>query len=114
MRQKSVPEKEPATQVVKNIRRATRRKIRSACTGRPAQGGQYRRALQPRGNRQEPLLPLVERLSRGGEQETGWRYGPADYNHRRYHESIHKRHVFNSPDTCGEAAASVIPIVSAS
>ena len=42
MRQKSVPEKEPATQVVKNIRRATRRlaaedKIRmywKACAGR--------------------------------------------------------------------------------
>jgi hypothetical protein len=27
MRQKSVPEKEPATQVVKNIRRATRRHL---------------------------------------------------------------------------------------
>ena len=41
MRQKSVPEKEPATQVVKNIRRATRRhfsaedKIRwKACAAR--------------------------------------------------------------------------------
>jgi transposase len=46
MRQKSVPEKEPATQVVKNIRRATRRhfsaedKIRivlEACAARSSQ-----------------------------------------------------------------------------
>src|SRR2546430_4663727 len=81
MRQKSVPEKEPATEVVKNIRRATRRHFLSGrqdphCTGRPARRGQYRRALPPRGDRPEPLLPLVERLSRGREEATGWRYGP--------------------------------------
>jgi hypothetical protein len=50
MRRKSVPEKEPATLIVKNIRRATRRhfsaedKIRIS-TGRLARRGQYRRAL---------------------------------------------------------------------
>src|SRR5258706_226736 len=46
------------------------------CTGRPARRGQYRRAMPPRGDRPEPLLPLVERLSRGREEATGWRYGP--------------------------------------
>src|SRR5262245_8764937 len=46
------------------------------CTGRPARRGQHRRALPPRGDRPEPLLPLVERLSRGREEATGWRYGP--------------------------------------
>jgi hypothetical protein len=68
MRQKSLPEKEPATQVVKNIRRATRRhfsaedKIRIVLEGLRGEG----RALP---------LPLVERLSRGGEEMTGWRFG---------------------------------------
>ena len=80
MRQKSVPEKEPATQVVKNIRRATRRhfsaedKIRIVLEGLRGDGSIA--ALPPRGDRPEPLLPLVERLSRGGEEATGWRYGP--------------------------------------
>src|SRR5207344_915354 len=45
-------------------------------TGRPARRGQYRRALPSRGDCPEPLLPLVERLSRGREEATGWRYGP--------------------------------------
>jgi hypothetical protein len=79
MRQKSVPGKEPATQVVKNIRRATRRHFSAEdkiphCTGRPARRGQYRRALPPRGDRPEPLLSLVERLSRGVEEATVERF----------------------------------------
>jgi hypothetical protein len=63
MRQKSVPVKEPVAQVVKNIRRATRLhfsaedKIRIVLEG--PRRGQYRRALPPRGDRPEPLLPLV-------------------------------------------------------
>jgi transposase-like protein len=116
MRQKSVPEKEPATQVVKNIRRVrrtlekigipratfyrwydlyrqgglldepddfklfgggvphrgdtSRRKTRSALYWK----GCAARTLSP--SSPEPLLSLVERLSRGGEEATGWRYGP--------------------------------------
>ena len=53
MRRKSVPEKEPAIQVVKNIRRATRdtsrRKQDPHRTGRPARRGQYRRARRREG-----------------------------------------------------------------
>jgi hypothetical protein len=81
MRQKFVPEKEPAAQVVKDIRRATRRhfsaedKIRIVLEG-PARRGQDRGALPPRGHRPEPVLRLVERLSRGGEEVTNWRYSP--------------------------------------
>jgi hypothetical protein len=63
MKQKSVPEKEPATQVVKNIRRATRRHFSAEdkdphCTGRPARRGQYRRALPPRGDRPDANVIL--------------------------------------------------------
>ena len=80
MRRKSVPEKEPATQVVKNIRRDAATLLGRGQdphrTGRPARRGQYRRALPSRGDCPEPLLPLVERLSRGREEATGWRYGP--------------------------------------
>ena len=76
MRQKSVPEKEPATQVVKNIRRATRRhfsaedRIRIVPEGLRGDGSIA--ALPPRGDRPEPLLPAVE----AAEEATGWRYGP--------------------------------------
>ena len=66
MRQKSVPEKEPATQVVKKSSRDAAALLGGRqdphCTGRLARRGQYRRALPPRGDRPEPLLPLVERL----------------------------------------------------
>jgi hypothetical protein len=81
MRQKSVPEKEPATGVVKKIRRATRRhfsaedKIRIVLEG--LRGEDSIAALRRReGDRPEPLLSLVARLSRGREEATGWRYGP--------------------------------------
>ena len=62
-----VPEKEPATQVVKNIRRATRRhfsaedKIRIVLEG--LRGDDYRRAVSPRGDRAEPVLSLVKKTS---------------------------------------------------
>ena len=61
MRQKSVPVREPATQVLKNIRRATRRhfsaedKIRIVLEGLRGEDS-YRRALPPRGDRPEPLF----------------------------------------------------------
>ena len=77
MRQKSVPEKEPATEVVKKIRRATRRhfsaedKIRIVLEGLRGEDS-IAELCRPEG----PLLPLVERLSRGREEATGWRYGP--------------------------------------
>jgi hypothetical protein len=43
MRQKSMPVKEPATQVVKNIRRATRRHF----SARPRAGQEYQTRLKP-------------------------------------------------------------------
>jgi hypothetical protein len=76
MRQKSVPVRAPAEQVVKDIRRATRRhfsaedKIRIVLEGLRGEG-QHRRALPSRRHRPEPLLPLVEGLPRGG-QRSGW------------------------------------------
>src|SRR5256885_6578949 len=81
MRQKSVPEKEPATEVVKKIRRATRRhfsaedKIRIVLEGLRGEDS-IAELCRREGDRPEPLLPLVERLSRGREEATGWRYGP--------------------------------------
>jgi hypothetical protein len=58
MRQKSVPEKEPATQVVKNIRRATRRHF-SAETQRSCGLTELRATLrrQPRDN---PVRTAIE------------------------------------------------------
>ena len=84
MRQKSVPARAPAEQVVKDIRRATRRhfsaedKIRIVLEG-PAWRGEHRRAVPARGNRPEPLLLLVEGLPRGGQEAAGGRYGPGSH-----------------------------------
>jgi hypothetical protein len=75
MRQKFVPEKEPATLVVKNIRRATwptfsaEDKIRIVLEGLGARTASPTFAVA-RGF-PEPLLPLVERLSQGLEEATG-------------------------------------------
>ena len=65
MRQKSGPEKAPAEQVVKDIRRATRRqfsaeeKIRIVLEGR-ARRREYRRTVPARGDRLIDVLRLVE------------------------------------------------------
>ena len=65
MGQKSGPVKEPAEQLVKEIRRATRRqfsaeeKIRIVDV-RAARREQHCRAVPSRRDRPEPLLPLVE------------------------------------------------------
>ena len=81
MRQKSVPEKEPATQVVKNIRRATRRhfsaedKIRIVLEGLRGEDS-IAELCRREGIVQNLYYSLVERLSRGGEEATGWRYRP--------------------------------------
>src|SRR5205807_2117586 len=78
MGQKSGPVKEPAEQVVKEVRRATRRqfsaeeKIRSP--ERSARRGQHRRAVPPRGDRPEPLLPLVEGIFGGWQEAPGRRH----------------------------------------
>src|SRR5262249_28660184 len=40
-----------------------------------ARRGQYRRTMPPRGDRREPLLPLVKGISGGGEEAPGWRHG---------------------------------------
>jgi ribosomal protein L31E len=53
MRQKSVPEKELATEVVKKVRRATRRHFSAEDKISIVLEGQYRRALPPRGDRRE-------------------------------------------------------------
>ena len=73
MRQKSVPAKEPATQVVREHPSRDAATLFGGrqdphCAGRAARRGQYRGALPSRGDRPEPLLPLVERLSRGGKK----------------------------------------------
>ena len=81
MRQKSVLGKEPATQVVKNIRRATRRhfsaedKIRIVLEGLRGEDS-IAELCRREGDCPEPLLPLVERLPRGREEAIGWRYRP--------------------------------------
>ena len=68
MRQHSNSAKDPAEKVVKDIRRATckqylaEEKIRIVLEGLRGEG-QHRRALPPRGDRPEPLLSVVERLS---------------------------------------------------
>ena len=79
MRQKSVPEKEPATQVVKNIRRATRRhfsaedKIRIVLEGLRGEDS-IAELCRREGIVQNLYYRWVERLSRGGEEATGRRY----------------------------------------
>ena len=78
MGQKSGPVKEPAEQVVKDIRRATRRQFsaeeKHSAVG-PARRGQHRRVVPARGDRPEPLLPLVEGISAGWQTAPGGRHG---------------------------------------
>jgi hypothetical protein len=62
MGQKSGPVKEPAEQLVKQIRRATPAAVFGGgedphCAVRPARRGQHRRAVPSRRDRPEPLLP---------------------------------------------------------
>ena len=65
MRQKSGPEKPPAEDAIRDIRRATRRhfsaeeKIRIVLEGLRG-GGEHSRALPPRGHRLINVLWLVE------------------------------------------------------
>src|ERR1700727_2155629 len=72
MRQKSWPEKQPAEDAIRDIRRATRRhfsaeeKIRTYWKG--CGGGEHRRTLSARGHRLVDVLWLVERVP-GGRQE---------------------------------------------
>ena len=72
MGQKSGPVKEPAEQIVKEIRLATRRQFSAEeKIRRPfgsARRGQYRRAVPPRGDRPEPLLSLVEEILEAGKK----------------------------------------------
>ena len=76
MGQNSGPAKEPAEQVIKQIRRATRRqfsaeeKIRIVLSGLRGEG-QHRRAVPAGGDRPEPLLPMVERISRSWQEAPG-------------------------------------------
>ena len=64
MRQKSGPEKQPAEDAIRDIRRATRRHFSAEedprRTGRVARGGEHRRALSARGHRLIDVLRLVE------------------------------------------------------
>jgi transposase-like protein len=83
MRQKSMPErrKGPAARVVKDIRRATRRhfsaedKIRIVPEGLRGEDS-IAELCRARGDRPEPLLPVVERVSRSGQEAAGRRYRP--------------------------------------
>jgi hypothetical protein len=73
MRQKSGPEKQPAEDAIREIRRATRRhfsaeeKIRVVLEGlrRPARGGKHRRTSSARGHRLVDVLWLVEKVPGG-------------------------------------------------
>jgi hypothetical protein len=73
MRQKSGPEKQPAEDAIREIRRATRRhfsaeeKIRVVLEGlrRPARGGKHRRTPSARGHRLVDVLWLVEKVPGG-------------------------------------------------
>ena len=70
MRQKSSPEKQPAEDAIRDIRRATRRhfsaeeKIRIVMEG--LRGGRYRRALPPRGHRLIDVLWLSKEFLAAG------------------------------------------------
>ena len=81
MRQKSGPVKEPSTQVLKSIRRATRRhfsaedKIRIVLEGLRGEDS-IAELCRREGIVQNLYLSLVEGLSRGGEKAPGWRYRP--------------------------------------
>ena len=72
MRQKSGPEKQPAEDAIKDIRRATRRhfsaeeKIRVVLEG--LRGGEHRRTLSPRGHRLVDVLWLVEEFLEAGKR----------------------------------------------
>ena len=77
MGQKSGPVKEPAEQVVKEIRRATRRqfsaeeKIRIVLSGLRGEDS-IAELCRREGHRPEPLLPLVEGISGGWQEAPGW------------------------------------------
>src|SRR5439155_22283250 len=79
MGQKSGPVKEPAEQVVKEIRRATRRqfsaeeKIRIVLSGLRGEDS-IAEAVPPRGHRPEPLLPLVEGVFGSWQEAPGGRH----------------------------------------
>jgi transposase len=73
MGQKSGPVKEPAEQLVKEIRRATPAAVFGGgedphCADRSARRGQHRRAVPSRRDRPEPLLRLVEGISWAGKK----------------------------------------------
>jgi hypothetical protein len=90
MRQKSVPTKEPAEQVIKGIRRSTRRrfsaddKIRIVLEGLRGEE-KHRRALPPRGDLFRTSIIAGRRISQCGEARSdgpsttlspqGWRDG---------------------------------------
>ena len=80
MRQKSGPVRSPAEQVVKDIRRATRRhfsaeeKIRVVLEGLRGEES-IAELCRREGIAADDLLPLVERVPRGRQEAAGWRYG---------------------------------------
>jgi len=79
MGQQSGPVKEPAEQVIKAIRRATRQqfsaeeKMRIVLSG--LRGEDSIAAAPPRRDRPEPLLPLVEGISRSWQEVPGRQHG---------------------------------------
>jgi transposase len=79
MRQTSAPAKEPAEQVVSDIRRATRRqfsaeeKIRIVLQGLRGEDS-IAELCRPRGHQPEPVLPLVQGVPGAGKKR--WRATP--------------------------------------
>jgi transposase len=82
MKQKSGPDKAPAEQVPKNIRRQTPKVFCGRedphCAGRAAWWGEHLGALPPRGYRRLDVLRLVEGVPGGRETPVGGRHGPCE------------------------------------
>ena len=73
MQQKSGPEKQPAEDAIRDIRRATRRHFSAEKkiprrAGRAARRGEHRRTLSPRGHRLVDVLWLVETVLGSGKK----------------------------------------------
>jgi hypothetical protein len=81
MKQKSGPDKAPAEQVVKDIRRQTRRQCSGGtkdphCAGRIARRGEHLGALPPgRHRRLDDVLRLVQEIPRDWQASVGGRHG---------------------------------------
>jgi hypothetical protein len=80
MKQKSVPGKAPADQVIKDIRRQSPALFGGRedpyRSGGVARRGEHLRAVPPRGHRRLDVLRLVEGIPGGRQTAVGGRHGP--------------------------------------